>query len=91
MPEKLTIARGRDNHILLARMANRHGLIAGATGTGKTVTLRVIAESFSAIGVPVFMADVKGDLSGVAKPGQENSQIRERVTKLGIENFGFAG
>ena len=91
MPEKLTIARGRDTHILLARMANRHGLIAGATGTGKTVTLRVIAESFSAIGVPVFMADVKGDLSGVAKPGQENSKIRERVTNLGIENFGFAG
>lgn len=91
MPEKLTIARGRDNHILLARMANRHGLIAGATGTGKTVTLRVIAESFSGIGVPVFMADVKGDLSGVAKPGQENLQIRERVTNLGIENFGFAG
>jgi len=91
MPENLTIARGRDNHILLPRMANRHGLIAGATGTGKTVTLRVIAESFSGIGVPVFMADVKGDLSGVAKPGQENLQIRERVTNLGIENFGFAG
>jgi hypothetical protein len=72
-------------------MANRHGLIAGATGTGKTVTLRVIAESFSRIGVPVFMADVKGDLSGIAAPGKENSKINERVAQLGIENFTFAG
>ena len=91
MPENLTIARGHDNHNLLPRMANRHGLIAGATGTGKTVTLRVIAENFSSLGVPVFMADVKGDLSGVAKPGQENPPIRERVTSLGLENFHFAG
>ena len=87
MPENLTIARGHDNHNLLPRMANRHGLIAGATGTGKTVTLRVIAENFSSLGVPVFMADVKGDLSGVAKPGQENPQIRERVTILGHREF----
>jgi hypothetical protein len=72
-------------------MANRHGLIAGATGTGKTVTLRVIAESFSRIGVPVFMADVKGDVSGIAAPGQENPKISERVALLGIQDFRFAG
>ena len=64
----LTIAKAKDEISLLARMANRHGLIAGATGTGKTVTLRVMAEAFSKIGVPVFMADVKGDLSGLAMP-----------------------
>ncbi|MGZ8533815.1 MAG: helicase HerA-like domain-containing protein, partial [Candidatus Binatia bacterium] len=63
MLEGLTIAQGDNRLVLLPGMANRHGLIAGATGTGKTVTLRVMAESFSRIGVPVFMADVKGDLS----------------------------
>ena len=62
MSDGLTIGKGNNDLVLLPRMANRHGLIAGATGTGKTVTLRVIAESFSRIGVPVFMADVKGDL-----------------------------
>src|SRR4026209_1041502 len=91
MPENLTIARGRDNHILLPRMANRHGLIAGATGTGKTVTLRVVAESFSRIGVPVFMAGVKGDLSGIARAGSQNPKISERVEKLGLGDFQFAG
>ena len=68
----LTIAKGGRTHRLLLRLANRHGLIAGATGTGKTVTLRVMAESLSAAGVPVFMADVKGDLAGLAKAGAEN-------------------
>src|SRR5688572_17222888 len=90
MSEGLTIAKGTQDHSLLPRMANRHGLIAGATGTGKTVTLRVIAEGLSRIGVPVFMADVKGDLSGIAVPGQENSKITERVTKLGVGDFQFA-
>jgi DNA helicase HerA-like ATPase len=71
-------------------MANRHGLIAGATGTGKTVSLRVVAENFSSIGVPVFMADVKGDLSGMARPGQDNPKINERVQKLGLTGFQFA-
>ena len=66
-------------------------LIAGATGTGKTVTLRVIAENFSRLGVPVFMADVKGDLSGIARPGQENPKISERLKTLGIEDFKFNG
>ena len=70
-------------------MANRHGLIAGATGTGKTVTLRILAEQFSKIGVPIFMADVKGDLSGLPFPGGENPKVAERVTKLGLKDFSF--
>ena len=90
MPESLPIAKGNRVHALLPRMANRHGLIAGATGTGKTVTLRTIAEKFSAIGVPVFMADVKGDLSGIAAPGQQNPQILERASQLAIDGFQFA-
>ena len=91
MLEGLIIAKGNDLHLLLPGMANRHGLIAGATGTGKTVSLRVVAENFSSIGVPVFMADVKGDLSGMAQPGQDNPKINERVQKLGIAGFQFAG
>ena len=90
MAERLRIAVGSGEHSLLPQMANRHGLIAGATGTGKTVTLRVIAESLSRIGVPVFMADVKGDLSGMARAGQENPKIRERLDKLGLKEFDFA-
>jgi DNA helicase HerA-like ATPase len=91
MVEGLPIAKGNQEHFLLPRMANRHGLIAGATGTGKTVTLRVIAEQLSRIGVPVFMADVKGDLSGIAHPGHENPKIAERVSKLALEDFQYAG
>jgi len=68
-------------------MANRHGLIAGATGTGKTVTLQVLAENFSRAGVPVFMADVKGDLSGLAKPGSPNEKIEKRLKQLKIKNW----
>ena len=70
-------------------MANRHGLIAGATGTGKTVTLRVLAEQFSRIGVPVFMADVKGDLAGICKAGGDNPKVAERLQKLGLSDFNF--
>ncbi|ACL63466.1 protein of unknown function DUF853 NPT hydrolase putative [Anaeromyxobacter dehalogenans 2CP-1] len=69
---------------LLPRLANRHGLVAGATGTGKTVTLRVLAEGFSRLGVPVFLADVKGDLSGMARPGGEAPKLAERAQQLGI-------
>ena len=87
----LTIAKAKDEISLLARMANRHGLIAGATGTGKTVTLRVMAEAFSKIGVPVFMADVKGDLSGLAMPGVENTVIADRIKTLRLTDFAFAG
>ncbi len=72
-----------------ASMANRHGLIAGATGTGKTITLQNLAESFSRLGVPVFLADVKGDLSGLAAAGSTHQKIDARVKQLGIENYQF--
>ena len=70
-----------------AAMANRHGLIAGATGTGKTVTLQMLAEGFSKLGVPVFMADVKGDLSGLSRPGKPHAKIDERVNLINIEDY----
>jgi len=89
--EPLVIARGKSINAILPGMANRHGLIAGATGTGKTVTLRVLAEQFSGIGVPVFMADVKGDLSGIAQEGGENPKVVERVKTLGLGDFVFEG
>jgi DNA helicase HerA-like ATPase len=72
-----------------AAMANRHGLITGATGTGKTVTLQLLAESFSRLGVPVFSADIKGDLSGLAAPGRAHPKVEERVQRLGIADHGF--
>ena len=72
-------------------MANRHGLVAGATGTGKTVTLQVMAESFSRIGVPVFAADVKGDLSGISQPGTDNPKIAARVKEMKLTDFSFGG
>lgn len=89
--EPLFIAKGEQEIGLLPKMANRHGLITGATGTGKTVSLRVLAESFSSIGVPVFMADIKGDLSGIVSSGGDNPKVGERVTRLGLENFRFRG
>src|SRR5512136_150577 len=85
----LPIAKGKNDIVILPKMANRHGLIAGATGTGKTVSLRVLAEQFSKIGVPIFMADVKGDLSGLPFPGGENPKVTERVSKLGLKDFSF--
>jgi len=87
----LVIARGKSDIAIIPKMANRHGLIAGATGTGKTVTLRTLAEQFSALGVPVFMADVKGDLSGLPFPGGENAKVRERIQDLKFEDFEFQG
>lgn len=72
-------------------MANRHGLITGATGTGKTVTLQVLAESFSRLGVPVFSADVKGDLSGIANPGKPHEKISERLEHMGVSDHPFEG
>src|SRR3954471_15368667 len=69
-------------------MANRHGLIAGATGTGKTMTLKMLAENFSALGVPVFLADVKGDLSGLAaRPVTIDPKIKARVQQIGLDDF----
>lgn len=72
------------------RMANRHGFICGATGTGKTVTLKVLAESFSAMGVPVFLADVKGELSGMSQPGQDRADMQDRAKRFGLAEDGFA-
>jgi hypothetical protein len=77
--------------LLLPQMANRHGLVAGATGTGKTVTLQVLAEAFSSIGVPVFAADIKGDLSGVSQPGGGNEKVDARVQQLGLAPWDFHG
>lgn len=88
-PHPLLIAKGEIENLLLPKMSNRHGLIAGATGTGKTVTLQVIAENLSKIGVPVFMADVKGDLSGISQPGKENPKIAERIQLLKLKGYAF--
>jgi len=74
---------------LLPKMANRHGLIAGATGTGKTITMQGLAEGFSEIGVPVFLADIKGDVSGVTQPGKEHPKVAERVEIMHLDNFSF--
>jgi hypothetical protein len=90
-PDALLIARGEHDIKVLPRMANRHGLIAGATGTGKTVTLRVLAENFSRLGIPVFMADVKGDLSGLCQPGGDHPKVAERVKTLGLGDFKYQG
>ena len=89
--EPLLIARGERDLFLNPRMANRHGLIAGATGTGKTVSLQVMAENFSRIGVPVFMADVKGDLSGVSQAGMATPKIADRIKLLKLGDYGFGG
>ena len=86
---KIWIATGEKPIYLEPGMANRHGLIAGATGTGKTVTLKVLAESFSDMGVPVFVADVKGDLSGMCVPGMENKHIRRSIDTMGLDNFQY--
>lgn len=91
MPDPLLIAKGTDDLFLLPSMANRHGLVAGATGTGKTVTLQVIAESLSSIGVPVFAADVKGDLSGISKPGTETPKLKARIEQQKLTDFRFEG
>ncbi len=78
---------GKQSSYLFPKMGNRHGLIAGATGTGKTVTLQTLAEGFSARGVPVFMADVKGDLAGISQPGANNPKILERARELKLSDF----
>jgi DNA helicase HerA-like ATPase len=90
MVDLLFVAQGSTPLYLLPKMANRHGLVAGATGTGKTVTLQVMAEAFSRIGVPVFAADVKGDLSGISQPGTPNPKIDERAKKLNLSDFSYA-
>lgn len=89
--EKLWIASGKEGEriCILPEMANRHGLIAGATGTGKTVTLKVLAGSFSEMGVPVFLTDVKGDLAGMCCPGEDSQDMRERVAAFDLASAGF--
>ena len=89
MSDPLLIAKADGPLYLLPNMANRHGLIAGATGTGKTITLQVMAEGFSSIGVPVFAADVKGDLSGIGQPGKDNPKLAERLQKLKLDDFDY--
>jgi len=86
---KIWLATGTERVYLEPSMANRHGLIAGATGTGKTVTLKVIAESFSDLGVPVFLADIKGDVSGMCEAGHETKHIRRSIDNMHIENFDY--
>jgi len=90
MSEPILIAKTSSGNTaleLLPQMANRHGLIAGATGTGKTVTLQSLAQGFSARGIPVFMADVKGDLAGLSQPAGENPKVAQRVAQLGLDGF----
>jgi DNA helicase HerA-like ATPase len=81
------VGKGEQAVYLLPRLANRHGLIAGATGTGKTVSLQILAEEFSRRGVPVFLADVKGDLSGICQAGKEHPKLQERAAAIGLEQY----
>ena len=85
----LGVNEAGDKICLLPKMANRHGLVAGATGTGKTVTLKVLAESFSDMGVPVFMADVKGDIAGLADAGTDSEDMQKRIERFGLADTGF--
>ena len=88
--KKILVGMAGDEKVYIyPKMANRHGMIAGATGTGKTVTLKVLAESFSSCGVPVFLADVKGDLSGMCKSGTMNDNIQKRVDSMGLNELGY--
>ncbi len=92
LDQSILVAKNDKEEIYLhPGMANRHGLVAGATGTGKTVTLQVIAERFSAIGVPVFMADVKGDLAGISQSGEPKPKIADRIKQLKLGQFAFQG
>ncbi len=85
--DRILIGKGTQQVDLLARYGNRHGLVAGATGTGKSVTLMVMAEGFSRLGVPVFIADVKGDLAGLCQAGSPSERISQRVEQIGISDY----
>jgi len=89
MANGLILGKGERDALLCTNMLSRHGLIAGATGTGKTVTLKVIAEELSSEGIPVFLADVKGDLGSLCEPGQMNEKLQTRLQSLGIQDFSF--
>ena len=86
---KVLIGKGEAPQYLYLPLTNRHGLVAGATGTGKTITLQVLAESLSRDGVPVFCADVKGDLSGISRAGQPKPKVEERAAELGVTDFAY--
>lgn len=89
---KILIGKNSNEDLFIVpSMANRHGLITGASGSGKTITLKVMAESFSSTGVPVFLADVKGDLAGTCMPGEPNEKLSQRLANLGINNFEYKG
>lgn len=88
---KILIGKDTSEVYLYPRMANRHGLIAGATGTGKTITMKVLAEDFSRLGVPVFLCDVKGDVSGIAEPGVNSEKLQQRIQSFGLTDFAFQG
>lgn len=89
--KKILVGMSGDERVYIyPKMANRHGMIAGATGTGKTITLKVLAESFSDCGVPVFLADVKGDLAGMCKEGSMNDNIQKRMDSMGLKELGYA-
>lgn len=88
---RIFLGQGESPVHMLPKMGNRHGIIAGATGTGKTVTLQVLAEGFSRLGVPVFMADVKGDLSGMCAPGGGKPKLEERAQQIGLADYGYLG
>ncbi|ASY40565.1 helicase HerA-like domain-containing protein [Taylorella equigenitalis] len=91
MAEPILVAKGSENFVyMLPKLANRHGCITGATGTGKTVTLQVLAQAFSKIGVPVFMADVKGDITGISQPGVASPKLMERLQKYGLPTPDFS-
>jgi uncharacterized protein len=89
MSNPILIGKGETDLYLLPQMTNRHGLVAGATGTGKTISLQVMAEGLSRIGVSVFMADVKGDLSGISQTGKENPKVKARVDLLKLKDFAY--
>src|SRR5437879_8320542 len=83
--DKIFVGKGNEQAWLTLALANRHGLVTGATGTGKTVTLQVMAEGFARAGVPVFAADIKGDLSGIAEVGEAKDFIVKRATEMGLK------
>jgi len=91
MSAPFLLAKGQTELFFTPKMGNRHGLVAGATGTGKTITLQGLAENFSALGVPVFLADIKGDLGGLAKPGSATPKVAERIKTLGLADHTFTG
>lgn len=87
--DKLFIGKGKKENFILLNKINRHGLISGATGSGKTVTLKILVEGLSQAGVPTILADVKGDLSNLSRPGEMNDNLKDRLASLEIQDFNF--